>query len=137
MPLSHVMYGGIMSVALLVGFSTSCNAQYLPKQAQARAVVRLANEERKNIQLKTILANPKLVSARSSCEVTSFVISFKPEYGEPYGPVRVEGNSMQAEQIKYLKSMPDANVKIVIEHIHMSCNGKDEVEEPITVTSFP
>jgi hypothetical protein len=110
-------------------------AQSAPK-AQ-RANVRLANEERKMIQVKTILANPKLVSAKPSCEVTSFVISFQPEGGEKYGPFRTEGATLKPEHCKYLKEKEDANVRIFLEHIHLSCNGQDVTEPTIVISSFP
>lgn len=109
--------------------------QYMPHHE--KHLVRLANESRKNIQLKTILADPRLVSARASCEVTGFTISCKPEWGKSYGPVTIMGARLGKDEIAYLKSMNNTNVKITIDDIHLSCNGKNTTEEPLTVISFP
>ncbi len=110
-------------------------AQNVPTKPKAN--VRLANEDRKNIQVKTLLAYPKLVSAKPSCEVTSFSISFLPEGGQLYGPFRTEGAAIDEKQVNYLKEHAAENVKIFIEHIHLSCNGNDVTEPSIVVTSFP
>jgi hypothetical protein len=107
------------------------------KTVKSKPNVRLANESNKNIQVKTLLANPKMVSAKSSCEVTSFTISFLPEGGEIFGPFKTEGASIMEKQIGYIKAHANENVKIFIEDIHMSCNGKDVTEQSIVVTSFP
>lgn len=124
--------------AITLMLSLAASGSYAQNTPQApRANVRLANEERKMIQVKTILANPKLVSAKPSCEVTSFVISFQPEGGEKYGPFRTEGATLKPEHCKYLKEKEDANVRIFLEHIHLSCNGQDVTEPTIIISSFP
>jgi len=128
----------LLCISLMLVIS-SCTAPAFaqnmhPKQ---KANVRLANEDRTTIQVKTIVANPKLVSAKPSCEVTSFVISFQPEGGTQTSPLRTEGSSIKPEHIKYLQEHASENVKIFFEHIHMSCNGQDITEAPIVITSFP
>ncbi|MCF8449353.1 MAG: hypothetical protein K9G49_05715 [Taibaiella sp.] len=132
---SKLLTTAIVMLALL--YTNSATAQYMPKQPKPKARVRLANMERTNIPVKTILADPRLVSAKASCEVTSFEISFHPEGGVLSGPYKTTGAMLSEKQISYLKSMADANVKILIDQIHLSCNGKDVTEEPIRVVSFP
>ncbi|MBL7693167.1 MAG: hypothetical protein JNM41_16355 [Flavipsychrobacter sp.] len=107
------------------------------KKEVKRSNVRLANEERNMISVRTILANPKLISAKASCEVTGFTISFLPEGGNLYGPFKTEGSAIKPEHCKYLKENAEANVKIFIEHIRMSCNGTSVDEMPIVIRSFP
>jgi hypothetical protein len=126
----------ILLFALPMMGAYDATAQYMPKPNPAKANVRLANETRSVIQLKTLLANPKLVSAKASCEVTSFVVSFQPEGGEVYGPVRTEGALIKPAELDHLKAHGNYNIKIRIEHIHLNCNGKDVVEDPIIVTCF-
>jgi len=109
--------------------------QYMPQHT--KHLVRLANKDQKNIQVNDILADPRLVSARASCEVTSFNFTCKPEWGKSYGPVTIKGARLGKDEIAYLKSMSNTNVKITIDDIHLSCNGKNTTEEPLTVTSFP
>ncbi|MBE2289547.1 MAG: hypothetical protein IAE95_08340 [Chitinophagaceae bacterium] len=125
-------------IALLCGFaltSTSVDAQV--KKEVKRSNVRLANEERNMISVRTILANPKLISAKASCEVTGFTISFLPEGGNVYGPFKTEGATIKPEHCKYLKDNAEANVRIFIENIRMSCNGTTVDEMPIVIRSFP
>jgi hypothetical protein len=130
-------YCRLLLVAISFVFAPQfVSAQYLPPAAQAKANVRLANEKGKNIQLKTLLANPKLVSAKASCQVANFSISFLPEGGELYGPFRTEGAMISDKHLNYLKAHAEYNIKIFIEHIHMTCNGKDVTELPIIVTCF-
>lgn len=107
------------------------------KKEVKRSNVRLANEERNMISVRTILANPKLISAKASCEVTGFTISFLPEGGNLYGPFKTEGSAIKPEHCKYLKENAEANVKIFIENIRMSCNGTSVDEMPIVIRSFP
>ncbi|MBX2904427.1 MAG: hypothetical protein KF744_00210 [Taibaiella sp.] len=113
----------------------AASGQFMPQHP--KHLVRLANEDRKNIQLKNILADPRLVSARASCEVTGFTFSCKPEWGKSYGPVNIAGSRLGKDEVAYLKSMSNTNVKITLEDIHLSCNGKNTTEEPLIVTSFP
>ena len=134
---SKVPATAIVMLALALLYTNTVAAQYMPKQPKPKARVRLANMERTNIPVKTILADPRLVSAKASCEVTSFEISFHPEGGVISGPYKTTGAMLSEKQISYLKSMADANVKILIDQIHLSCNGKDVTEEPIRVVSFP
>jgi hypothetical protein len=133
-----ILKSPVLTATILL-MSLCCTYQTLAQSGSQspRANVRLANEERKMIQVKTILANPKLVSAKPSCEVTSFVISFQPEGGEKYGPFRTEGATLKPEHCKYLKEKEDANVRIFLEHIHLSCNGQDVTEPTIIISSFP
>jgi hypothetical protein len=107
------------------------------KKEVKRSNVRLANEERNMISVRTILANPKLISAKASCEVTGFTISFLPEGGYIYGPFKTDGSAIKPEHCKYLKENAEANVKIFIENIRMSCNGTSVDETPIVIRSFP
>lgn len=109
--------------------------QYMPQHT--KHLVRLANKDQKNIQVNDILADPRLVSARASCEVTGFTFACKPEWGNNYGPATVKGDRLGKDEIAYLKSMSNTNVKITIDDIHLSCNGKSTTEEPLIVTSFP
>ncbi len=126
-------YAWLLTAPALLPLSAS--GQYMPQHT--KHLVRLANEGGKNIQLKTILADPRLVSARASCDVVSFNFTCKPEWGKSYGPVTIKGSRLGKEEIAYLKSMNSTNVKITIDDIHLSCNGKHTTEEPLIVTSFP
>lgn len=125
----------LLVAVALAGQVCMAQAQFLPQRP--KRLVRLANEDGRNIQVKKILANPKIVSGRLSCEVSRFTVTFRPEWGGGYGPVTVKGSSLGKAELAYLEKMSDTNVKITIEDIHLNCNGKDETEEPITVTSFP
>jgi len=132
--------GNIIPVVIWL-FAATCAlplsacGQYMPRHE--KHLVRLANKDQKNIQVNDILADPRLVSARASCEVTGFTFACKPEWGKSYGPVTIKGARLGKEEIAYLKSMSNTNVKITIEDIHLSCNGKNTTEEPLVVTSFP
>jgi len=130
------IYMALMPLLFLAAISSVEVSAQVKKEVK-RSNVRLANEERNMISVRTILANPKLISAKASCEVTGFTISFLPEGGNLYGPFKTEGSAIKPEHCKYLKENAEANVKIFIENIRMSCNGTSVDEMPIVIRSFP
>lgn len=97
----------------------------------------LANVEDVEIPLKTILGNPMLVSKNVGCEVTDFIISFLPKDGNFFGPFRTKGNTINENQLNFLKEFKGVKVKIFIETVRVKCTGKDTViESPVLVTSM-
>lgn len=110
-------------------------AQTKPKKQTGN--VWFSNVDDVEIPLKTILANPKLVSKKDGCEVTDFIISFQPKDGNFFGPFSTKGNTINENQLNFLKEFKGVKVKIFIETIRVKCTGKDTViESPVIVTSM-
>ena len=124
-----------MALLLTATCADTTMAQTKPKKQTGN--VWLANVEDVEIPLKTILASPKLVSKKNGCEVTDFIISFLPKDGEFFGPFRTKGNTINENQLNFLKEFKGVKVKIFIETVRVKCTGKDTViESPVIVTSM-
>jgi hypothetical protein len=124
-----------MAMLLTAKCADTTIAQTKPKKQTGN--VWLANVDDVEIPLKTILANPMLVSKKDGCEVTDFIISFLPKDGEFFGPFRTKGNMINENQLNFLKEFKGVKVKIFIETVRVKCIGKDTViESPVIVTSM-
>ena len=127
----------IAAIAMLLTalFTDTTIAQTKPKKQTGN--VWFANVDDAEIPLKTILASPKLVSKKDGCEVTDYIISFLPKDGEFFGPFRTKGNTINENQLNFLKEFKGVKVKIFIETIRVKCTGKDTaIESPVIVTSM-
>lgn len=127
----------IAAIALLLTATCADTTIAQTKPKKQTGNVWLANMDDVEIPLKTILANPKLLSKKDGCEVTDFIISFQPKDGNFYGPFSTKGNTINENQLNFLKEFKGVKVKIFIETIRVKCTGKDTViESPVIVTSM-
>ncbi len=127
----------VAAVALVLTATCTATAIAQTKPKKQTGNVWFANVDDAEIPLSTILANPRLVSKKEGCEVTDFIISFLPKDGNFFGPFRTKGNTINENQLNFLKEFKGVKVKIFIETIRVKCTGKDTViESPVVVTSM-
>lgn len=119
----------------VLGLSVSGFSQKDTKKATPNVL--LAGVDAIDIPLKTIIANPQLITNMPGCKVTSFLISFLPKDGDYFGPFETKGDMIKENQINYLKEFTNIKVKIFIETIHVNCNGTDVIDRPVIVRSIP
>ncbi|MCF8449355.1 MAG: hypothetical protein K9G49_05725 [Taibaiella sp.] len=125
----------LLLLAGVIGFSVSGYSQKNTKKATPNVL--LAGVDATEIPLKTIIANPQLITNMPGCKVTSFFISFKPKDGDYFGPFETKGDMIKENQINYLKEFTNTKVRIFLETIHVNCNGTDIIDRPVIVSSIP
>lgn len=81
--------------------------------------------------INAILKNPHITTSRTGCTITGFQISFLPQNEDFFGPFKLQGNKLQANQIEFLRKYSGKSMRIFIEEIILSCNNKEEIEMPV------
>jgi hypothetical protein len=73
--------------------------------------------------LDKFLASP-IVEGPKDCTVEGFTISMLPQKEDLRGPFALTGNKVGAAQLKYLREHKGIPMKVFIEDIQLSCDGK-------------
>lgn len=136
---------GSTVLSMLILLALQCAAIHCFAQSRAdntRPAVRLGNTKTdNNMRLKVtkeqIMENPNIVSTLDGWKVDDFTISFAPKGENIYGPYKTPGARIKDEQLQLLKNMKNTEIKIFVENVHLSNNGKTTTTKPLILICTP
>ncbi len=94
------------------------------EQMKVVSEVSIAGMAGGTMTLDKFLANP-IVEGPKGCTVQGFTISMLPKNEDLRGPFALTGNKVGATQLKYLREHKGIPMRIFIEAIRLSCDGKE------------
>lgn len=125
-------------IALYVLLTGTVHSQLPVRAKPGEKIARLAGQPGSTgMTVKQILADPYITVAEPGCEVTEFTISFLPKGQDLFGPYKTKGNALTDRQRQIIATHAGEKLKIFVEGVLVSCNGKEEHAVSCMVTTVP
>ena len=91
--------------------------------------VTFANSNTRNVTYSAILADPFVRTSKPGCSVQSCTVSFLPKGEDILGPFKCPGGQMHQRLVDYLNAYKGENIRIFVEDIMLTCNGRVDSSE--------